>query len=66
MMGFVDDINLEDELSSIARDVQVIIDSNSATKLVLNAIKCDITVKDFKMIEKFFIFKTSRESQLRT
>ena len=32
-MGFVDDINLEGELSNIARDVQVIIDSNTTTGL---------------------------------
>ena len=36
-IGFVDDINLEGELSSVAKDVQAIIDSNPMTGLVLNA-----------------------------
>ena len=56
-MGFVDDINLEDELSSFARDVQAIIDSNPTTGLVLNARKCEITAKNFELIDKFSIFK---------
>ena len=46
-MGFVDDINLEGELSSAARDVQAIIDSNPTTGLVLNTRKCKITAKNF-------------------
>ena len=56
-MGFVDDINLEGELSSVVRDVQVIINSNPTTGLVLNARKCKITAKNFEMIDKFSIFK---------
>ena len=56
-MGFVDDINLEGELSCFAIDVQAIIDSNLMTGLVLNASKCDITAKNVEMIEKFSIFK---------
>ena len=42
---------------SVARDVQAIIDSNPMTGLVLNARKCEITAKNFKMIDKFSIFK---------
>ena len=53
-MGFVDDINLEGEL---ARDVQAIIDSNPSPGLVLKASKCEITAKNFEMIDKFSIFK---------
>ena len=56
-MGFVDDINLEGELSSVARDVQAIIHSNSTTELVLNACKCEITARNFEMIDKFSMFK---------
>ena len=56
-MGFVDDINLEGELSSVARDVQAINDSNPTTVLVLNARKCQITANNFEMIDKFSIFK---------
>ena len=56
-MNFVVDINLEGELSGVARDVQAIIDSNSSTGLVLNASKCEITVNNFEMIDKFSIFK---------
>ena len=46
-MGFVDDINLEGELSSVAKDVQAIIDSNPTTGLFVNARKCEITAKNF-------------------
>ena len=44
-------------MSSVARDVQAIIDSNPTTGLVLNARKCEITAKNFEMIDKFSIFK---------
>ena len=56
-MGFVDDINLEGELSSVARDVQAIIDSIPTSGLVFNERKCEITAKNFEMIDKFSIFK---------
>ena len=57
MMGFVGDINLEGKMSSIARDVKAIIDSNPTTGLVLKARQCEITTKNFEMIDKFSIFK---------
>ena len=56
-MSFVDNINLEGELSSVSRDIQAIIDSNPSTGLVLIASKCKITAKNFEMIDKFSIFK---------
>ena len=56
-IGYVDDINLEGELSSVARNVQAIIDSNPSTGFVLTAIKCEITAKNFEMIDKFSNFK---------
>ena len=66
MMAFVNDINLEGKVSSIARDVQSIIDSNPTTGLVLNASKCEIMAKNFQMINKFSIFKDLKELLLRT
>ena len=39
--GFVDDINMKGEVSSVASDVQAIIDSNPTMGLVLNASNCD-------------------------
>ena len=62
-MGFVDNINLKGELSSVARDVQAIIDSNPTTGLVLNARKFEITAKNFEMIDKFSILKDFKESR---
>ena len=57
-LGFIDDSNLEGELSCVApREVHAIIDSNPTTGLVLNISKCEITTKNFEMIDKFFIFK---------
>ena len=44
-------------MSSVARDVQAIIDSNPTTELIFNASKCEITAKNFEMIDKFSIFK---------
>ena len=37
IMGFVDDIDSEGEVSHVARDVQAIIDSNASTGLTLNS-----------------------------
>ena len=47
-MGFVDDINLEGELSSVARDIQAIIDSNPTTRLVLKAISARLRQRTSK------------------
>ena len=57
-MGFVDDINLEGEVSRVARgDVQAIIDPNPMAGLVVNASKSEIMTKNIEMIDKFSIFK---------
>ena len=56
-MGFVDDIDLEGEISPVARDVQTIIDSHPLTGLLLNACKCAITAKNFDIIDEFAVFK---------
>ena len=56
-MGFVYDIDLEEEISSVARDVQAIIDSHPLTGLLLNAWKCEITAKNFDIIDEFDVFK---------
>ena len=44
-------------MSSVARDVQAIIDSNPTTGIVLNSSKCENTVKNFEIIDKFSIVK---------
>ena len=44
-------------MSNVARDIQAIIDSNPMTELVLNASNCEITTKNFEILDKFFIFK---------
>ena len=60
-MGFVDNIGLEGEISSVARVVQAIIDSNPLTGLLLNACKCDITAKNFDIIDEFAIKRVTIE-----
>ena len=52
-LGFVDDIDLEREVACVARDVQVIMDSQP---LFLNAHKCEITARNFDIINIFPIF----------
>ena len=59
-VGFVD-IDLEREISSVARDVEAIIDSHPSTDLLLNAHKCEIMAKNFEIIDKFTVWRTSRE-----
>ena len=56
-MGCVDFCNLEGEISSVARDVQAIIDSHPLTGLLLNAYKCRMKAKNFDVIEEFADFK---------
>ena len=56
-MGFVDDIDLEGEISSVARDVQAIIDSHPSISLLLNAHKYEITSKNFDIIDEFAVFE---------
>ena len=56
-LGFVYDIDLEGEISSVARDVQAIIDSHLLTGLLLNECKCEITAKNFDIIDETAVFK---------
>ena len=51
---------LPGEISSVARDVQAIYDSHPLTGLLLNACKCEITAKNFDIIDEFAIFKDFR------
>ena len=46
-LGFIDDINLEDKISQVANDVQLIIDSHQHTGLHLNSHKCEIIANNF-------------------
>ena len=46
-LGFVDDIDMEVEVSRVARDVQTIVDSRPQTGLLLNIHKCEITTRNF-------------------
>ena len=55
-MGFVDDIDSKGEVAHVARDVQAIIDSNASTGLTLNPHKCEITARNFNIVDKFPIF----------
>ena len=56
IMGFVDDIDSEGEVSHVARDVRAIIDSNASTGLTLNPHKCEITASNFNIVDNFPIF----------
>ena len=56
IMGFVDDIDSEGEVSHDARDVQAIMDSNASTGLTLNPHKCEITARNFNIVDQFPIF----------
>ena len=56
-LGFVDDIDLEGEVSRVARDVQTIVDSQPQTGLLFNIHKCEITTRNFDIIDKFPTFQ---------
>ena len=56
-LGFVDDIDLEGEVSRVARDVQTIVDTRPQTGLLLNIHKCEITTRNLDIIDKFSIFQ---------
>ena len=56
-MGFVDDIDLEGVVSRVARDVQTIVDSWPQSDLLLNIHKCEITTRNFDIIDNFPIFQ---------
>ena len=53
-LGFVDDIDLEGEVSRVARDFQTIVDSRPQIGLLLNIHKCEITTRNFDIIDKFY------------
>ena len=55
-LGFVDDFNLEGKFSDAEKDVQIIIEAQAATGLVLNRHKCEIIANNFDLVDKFPIF----------
>ena len=55
-MGFVNHIDVEEEISHVARDVQALADSRPQTGLILNIHMCEITARNFDLIDKFPIF----------
>ena len=64
IMGFVDDIDSEGEVWHVARDVQAIIDSNASTGLTLNPNKCEITARNFNIVDKFPILNNFKRIEL--
>ena len=50
-MGFVDDVDLEEEVTRVARDLQTIVDLRSQTGLLFNIHKCDITTRNFQIFQ---------------
>ena len=56
-LGFVDDIDLEWDVSRVARDVQTIVDSRPQTGLLLDIHKCEITTRNFDIIDEYPIFQ---------
>ena len=64
MWGFVDEIDLEGEVPRVVRDIQTIVDSRPQTGLLLNIHKCEITTRNFDIIDKFPIFQHFRRVPL--
>ena len=60
-MGFIDDVDLQGEISSVTRDVQTIIESYPSTGL-LNAHKCEIMANNIDIIDNFTVFKNFRKA----
>ena len=60
-MGFVDDIISEGEVSHVTR---AIIDSNASTGLILNPHMCEITARNFNIVDEFPIFNNFKRMAL--
>ena len=56
-LGYVDDINFEGKIATVAEDVQIIIDSFRTTGLVLNTSKCEIICSNGDLVDQYPIFK---------
>ena len=55
-MGYVDDFNLQGNISNVAQDVQRIGDTQAKTGLVLNLHKCEIIANNFDLIDQYSVF----------
>ena len=56
-LGYVDDTNLEGKITTVAKDVQIIIDFFLTTGLVLNFSKCEIICSNSDLVDQYLIFK---------
>ena len=55
-LSYIDDVNLEGEISKVAASVQTILDSFQKTGLKLNAVKCEVTANDLRIIDHYPTF----------
>ena len=56
-IGFIDDLSLSSDLSTLEKDVNSIIEAESVTGLRLNPSKCEIIMDDFSSVETMNVFK---------
>ena len=56
-IGFMDDLSICSDLSTLEKDVNTIIEAESVTGLRLNPSKCEIIMDDFNSVENMNVFK---------
>ena len=62
-LGYVDDFNVEGQISKVAQDVQRIVDTQANTGLVLNLHTFEITANKFDVIDQYSIFSQLKRLQ---
>ena len=55
--GLMDDVSLSPDVSTLEKDINIIIEAESSTELGLKPAKCDIIMDDFSSIETMNVFK---------
>lgn len=55
-LAYIDDVNLEGEVREVATKIQMIMDAESTTGLQLNLHKCEITCRNFDILDDFPVF----------
>ena len=55
-LGNGDEFNLEGKIADAARYVQIIINAQVTTGLVLNTLKCEFVANDFDLVDKYAVF----------
>ena len=55
--GFIDDLSMSSDLPTLAKDVEIIVKTETSTGLELNTVKCEIIMDDFSKLDSFPIFK---------